>query len=68
MAWFLILPLSLMAGPAGLAVALACFLASRQKASHYKNTGTPSVDQIWWEELKRQPLSLQTIAFVDKHF
>ena len=68
MAWFLILPLALLTGPAGLLVALACFFASRQKASHYKNKGMPSAEQIMWDELKRQPLSLRTIAFVDKHF
>ena len=44
MAWFFILPLSVLAGPAGLAVALACFAASRQKDSFKR--GQPSIEAI----------------------
>ena len=66
MTWFLVFPLSLMAGPAGLFVAIACFLASRQKDNVHRG-GTPSMDQMMWDECKRQPLNAQA-AYIDKHF
>jgi len=56
MAWFFILPLSVLAGPAGLAVALTCFAASRQKVTTRYN-GTPSVEQVQFDAWKRQPFS-----------
>ena len=70
MAWFFILPLSLLTGPAGFVVALVAFLASRQKPSHRIRTRPLSeaeMDWMLWQECKRQPLNAQTMAFMDKY-
>ena len=62
MTWFFVLPLSVLAGPAGLAVALVALYASRQKPALRPSNRSPEASEALIEQMLLTQKSRRPIA------